>query len=757
MTEIAETKGQHSRTERPGAQAPPRTSTTARQAHAAFYLAGRRGDALPPGAVGGLCPALMARHRRLAELRHDYPLILVDQRDAETCVISLSGWFDAILVAVATGEDADRIRHHGLRLEREIRARTAPGTSASLSQLWSAAERSLCEAGDASLADSLSRLRAKWEIDGLVIACDGDAPRRFLEHVWQLVQRRRLARLRARIDRLTHGLAEILRADEAGSAAALQPDRLRSSVGSAFAAEIDCDALARLLAVARPVCSLSAARRERVRGLLEALASQRFCGTHESRGGCDVAPAHEFVFHSCSAATYAYRERFPAMLELAKALAMAELEVDGRYREETHGRLFAAWTSADADPEAFESFPEYLVCGDAERMSDVDSVHCLEAIASDLPIKVLVQANDLFEPAGHGAALPARLLASSALAAGSAFVMESTSSELYRARDRVLRGLGVRGPSLFVVYSGADGPVHSGLPAYLAAAAALESRAFPAFCYDPSAGATWAERFSLEGNPQPERDWPVRELTWEDEAVQRVADGVAFTIADFLACDSRYAAHTALATGEAAGDIVPVAELVAAAGSLPEQLPYVLAVDTEDTLHRVLVDGRLIRLARRGLSQWRSLQELGGIHNSHAERQLALRQKAWDEERARLQALPRAEATAPETAAPATAPRSAGAGAAAPAAQPAAAVDPDAARIETPRCSTCNECTRINDRMFKYNENKQAYIADADAGTFAQLVQAAESCQVAIIHPGKPRNPAEPGLPELLERAAKFA
>jgi hypothetical protein len=35
-------------------------------------------------------------------------------------------------------------------------------------------------------------------------------------------------------------------------------------------------------------------------------------------------------------------------------------------------------------------------------------------------------------------------------------------------------------------------------------------------------------------------------------------------------------------------------------------------------------------------------------------------------------------------------------------------------------------------------------------------VEAAEACQVAIIHPGKPRNPNEPGLEELMKRAAAF-
>jgi len=76
--------------------------------------------------------------------------------------------------------------------------------------------------------------------------------------------------------------------------------------------------------------------------------------------------------------------------------------------------------------------------------------------------------------------------------------------------------------------------------------------------------------------------------------------------------------------------------------------------------------------------------------------------------------------------------------------------------IETSRCPSCNECQLINDRMFAYNDNKQAYIKDINAGTYRQLVEAAESCQVAIIHPGQPRNPDEPGLAELIERAKPF-
>ena len=63
---------------------------------------------------------------------------------------------------------------------------------------------------------------------------------------------------------------------------------------------------------------------------------------------------------------------------------------------------------------------------------------------------------------------------------------------------------------------------------------------------------------------------------------------------------------------------------------------------------------------------------------------------------------------------------------------------------QTSRCPSCGECTAINDRLFAYNDNKQAYIKDITAGSYRQLIEAAESCQVAIIHPGKPRDPNEP-------------
>ena len=83
----------------------------------------------------------------------------------------------------------------------------------------------------------------------------------------------------------------------------------------------------------------------------------------------------------------------------------------------------------------------------------------------------------------------------------------------------------------------------------------------------------------------------------------------------------------------------------------------------------------------------------------------------------------------------------------------AIAIDP---YIDSARCTTCNECINLNGKLFGYNAAKQAEVKDPDAGTFQQLVLAAERCPVGIIHPGTPRNPKEKDLAKWLKRAEPF-
>ncbi len=118
-----------------------------------------------------------------------------------------------------------------------------------------------------------------------------------------------------------------------------------------------------------------------------------------------------------------------------------------------------------------------------------------------------------------------------------------------------------------------------------------------------------------------------------------------------------------------------------------------------------------------------------------------------------------AVAPAPVAAPATTAPSTDGAAAPTPAPAPAPAEEEDmglAAYIETDRCTSCNECTNLNNRLFAYNASKQAYIKDPKGGSFAHLVQAAEKCPAGLIHPGTPLNPKEKDLEKWLKRAEPF-
>lgn len=724
------------------------------RAQLAFHLTGRKtGDKLDTPGEAGLRPALLAGYRDLTKLRYDFPLVLIANGADETAVQSLSGLFNHILEEIAGGADGERLKQHALRLEQEIRALATEGVSGSLHVLWERAASRLGKHNDELFQDSLRRLRAALKINGDIVDCDRAMPFRLLQHAWTILRNAKARRVRKDIDRLIAKLSDILAADFVRSDKGLSAKNLKASVGTSQRDAFDFKAMATLLARASPKTPLPEARRRRIEWLLTVLRSQRFFpAAVESKEAPGRVQPYEFLFESCAQAVEAYRARLPAMTELAKALAMAELEIDGRYNGAKHDLFFEEFGANGLNPDELALFPDYLVRVGADEVSNV-----LKAFVAGLPGKVLVQSDDLLEPSSIGGerialALGGRQLASTAIGLSAIYVLQSTSSNLLQMRDHIFRGLAYAGPALFNIFSGAAEGT-SGLPPYLTAAAALESRAFPSFAFDPSAGPDLASRFELRGNPQPDRDWPLYSFAYEDEEHQRVAKDLPFTLVDFLACDRRYAMHFArVPRAKWNGGMAAVDEFLAGEPhDVAEKVPSLLMVDGDNVLQRVIVDDKLIREARQCADVWRVLRELGGVHNSHAERLLAKERAAWMEQVQR-ESDARGHGPSPGAEAPVMA-------ATAPAIEPPPAEaksSSDDPYIETPRCTTCNECTQINDKMFAYDANKQAYIANPDAGTYRQLVEAAESCQVAIIHPGKPRNPNEAGLDELLKRAEPF-
>jgi ferredoxin len=734
------------------------------QACLTFHLIGRTpGADLPAIDALDLRPALLAGYRDLTALRYDFPVVLAQSGNDTVFVHSLSGLIDDLLRDIASGEAADRVTRHVLRLERQMRTLVAQGEGGLLSDLWNTAAGRLGVRSDDRLRDSLDRARAALRIDGEVVDCDAALASRLLTHAWTTAQRQKARRFHDRVHALIVRLSELLRADVARSNEGRSPQNLRASVGSAHQDVFDFDVMSRVLATIAPGPA-PPDRSKRIGAIIATLESQRFypAADHlDARG--DAREPYTFVFESCVAALTAYRERLPAVVEMAKAIALAELEIDGTVTDSARLGLVEALDADDVGLQDSTLFPDYLVLLRGDDMDPVEQTTTVEVLEAGLPMKVLVQIDDLYDgrSAGHlGDGARGRRLATVAMGLNDVYVLQSSASQLFQSRDRIMRGIAGSAPALFSVFSGAVG-ASTDLPPYLVAAAAMESRAFPAFVYDPTAGPDWASRLDVRANPQANADWPVRRLTYEDSSHQRITEDVAFTLVDFLSCDRRYGRHLAGAPHDAGtGDLVPVSEWLATEpATMPTSIPAVWMADRDNVLHRVVVDAKLVRDARRCREAWHSLQELGGIHNSHAERLLARERQARQDTDAREQR-DRENRTQAAGTPSELVPAAATAGTSAPA--PAAVPNQEEARssdepyIETPRCSTCNECLQINGRLFAYNDNKQAYIADPSAGTYRQLVEAAESCQVSIIHPGKPRDPSEPGLEELLLRAGPF-
>ena len=728
-----------------------------------FHLTGERpkGGKNDPAKLE-LCPALLRGFRDLTGIRHDYPLVLVEDGPGRP-VVSLSSMVNAVLQAIAPrGIAGERLRWNLINLEREIRALASEKNPGLLSEAWSRAaggllsNKGLSAEDRKALEDNLERARRALGRDGRIVGCDEDAAAAVLTHSWRIIREKRNRAAKKELAQILVKLSNIITNDYMRSNEARTAKALTAMVGTSFQGEFDFEAMSKTLPKTKAKDLLPKKRRERIERAISVLQSQKFFGSERGDG------AHSFEAGSCTEALQAFRARLPEMVEFVKAIRVAGLEIENAYRAERHDRVFEQFDEDSLTPEDIAAFPSYLVCMDAKEYDDANKAALVEVLASQLPIKVLFQTSEVFESSamkdGGGAFAGWNLgLARMAVGLGSAFVLQTTSANLHQMSEAISEGLVGQGPALFSVFSGS---VEKGstLPPYLVSASASQSRAFPTMIYNPQNGVDWASRFSIGANPQPERIWPVDEFSYQDEESQRVSEELAFTLVDHLAADRRFA-DAVMVVPRSAWDekMIPVGEYLENGEAQNHgKVPYLLMVDGDDVLHRVVVSKAITDAARRSGRSWRSLQELGGIDNSHAQRLLDAEKRVWEEEKQReIEALRSqlGEGLAAEVAAE---PPVTGAEAEAQPEETVEAVSPDVPYIETVRCSTCNECTNRNNKMFKYNENKQAYVADLEAGTYREMVEAAEVCKLAIIHPGKPWNPNEQNLEELMKRAEPF-
>jgi ferredoxin len=341
----------------------------------------------------------------------------------------------------------------------------------------------------------------------------------------------------------------------------------------------------------------------------------------------------------------------------------------------------------------------------------------------------------------------------------------------------------------------------SGLNAWLVAGAALEGRAHPFFSVDPGAGDSAADRMDFSGNPQADKDWPSQPFVYKDQMDEVSQMELSFTFADYALLIPRLSYHFALIPVQCeSDDLLAVADYLALpANEVDNFVPYIWSVNQSNELRKVAVSRALIHACRDRLNFWHSLQEMAGIRSRYIEDAEQRIHAEAEEEIARQLAQIKVDYEAQleqvktETAAnvmsrltdillgmdlsasgvsvPPMALNNTTAASDTPTpetvlddseedtpVEPEEAADDtfDEAWIDSPLCTTCNDCTDMNPLMFVYNDTNQAIIADLSAGNYKQMVEAAEICPSKCIHPGKPWDKGEADLDDLVERAAPF-
>jgi pyruvate-ferredoxin/flavodoxin oxidoreductase len=508
------------------------------------------------------------------------------------------------------------------------------------------------------------------------------------------------------------------------------------------------------------------------------------------------------------------------MADAFAAVRRAEMVIAGTWNEAVDEHLATRFDYREFTDDELHLCPPVVAVGGDGAMYDIGFQNLSRLLASGKPLRVFVldtqvysntggqactsgflgQAADMspYGAAQHGKTEVRKELSFIAMAHRTSFVMQSSQATPAHLMGGVLRGIASRRPALFVLHSPCM-PEHgiSDDAAHRAAKMALESRAFPHFIYDPDAGATSAERLDLTGNPAPDELWPTYTLRYLDGEDNEQSLELPVTVADWAASETRFRKHFRSAR-EHSPNQVPFHELVAMpAAERVGKVGFIWALDAKRHLMRVICSREMVALAEDRIDYYRQLRQMAGLDVPQPVRDLvsdelraeldeklrALRAE-YEARLAELEAsYPQLVAgriaevllgaganadllsalTAPGLARPAAAPAKAtGAAAGGASAGPAAGSGADDALLAEPAyvnkalCTACDECTKLNPKIFAYDENKKAYVKNPAGGPFKDIVLAAERCPASCIHPGEPQNPNERDLAAWVERAAAY-
>jgi ferredoxin len=764
----------------------------------------------------GTLPALLHAYRDAEAIRYDYPLCLapiIDEAD-DTIATPLGSHLPAALAALAPGADDARILKDNLAwLERHMRDALDGPDPVDAPELFAEAAAALLSHLDLKndaeekLRADLDSLQSSFTEGSLLLAYGPDTPLHLFVHAVRHRNARLHAQLEDDIARATRRLEALLEV-EAAKAGTRKSNGARSA-----ARHLDSDKLTTLLETrARGSVTMSPERHARIGKALEVLrawrhepALVRFVGKvanpwFAAQPDVDVIASDT----PCNDADEVFGRDAARFSALFAALRIAALEIDNKYNAAVHDSWFDEFDWQSFSGEELQHVTRVAALVSADYLAGEGLPSLSHLLGSRRPVHVISWIRAYDNPAvrpGEGPFDTWRFeLAYFGVGHRQIVVAQTSAAKHADVLAGFLCALDSNRTSLHLVNRGTQTrtkrPI---LDPWFVASAALEGRAHPFLLVDPGAGDHAAERVRFDGNLQADRDWPLETLEYRRPDGEPGTMELAFTFADYALLMPALHEHFRVLPEDLESDnLVAVADyLDMDEESARHCVPFVWGIDEDGTLLRLALSRALVFACRDRLNYWRSLQELAGVHNVYVEaavervledarasaeheRDELLEAHAQELENVRTAAAGEAMgqlvdvlmgadlSNIAESAAPATMPA---ATPEAPAAdevvEAAAEAEPvveeeedevsfDEPWLDTAACTTCDDCMSINKMMFAYNDDKQAFLRDATAGTYADLVRAAEICPAKCIHPGKPLDPNEPGLEALVERAAPF-
>jgi pyruvate-ferredoxin/flavodoxin oxidoreductase len=490
--------------------------------------------------------------------------------------------------------------------------------------------------------------------------------------------------------------------------------------------------------------------------------------------------ANHLFQDSTSMAMGIFEGHMSKMADGFKAIRKAELVVNGKYDAATHDPEFTYFTWEKFTDEEWLLCPPVVALGGDGSMYDIGFQNLSRMMASGKPIKVVVVDTQVYSNTGgqactsgfigqvsdmaqygkvwKGKSEPRKEIGLIAMAHRNTFVLQSTLANTSQMIEGFIDGLMAKRPAIFNVYTTCQ-PEH-GVADDLGvqqAKLAMESRAYPIFSYNPTKGQKIEECLDLSGNPAIDQLWPTYKLKYTEYGMEKTME-VAMTFADFALTEARFRKHFRKVPRDAWNDnMVVLSEFIELPESEREGLfPYIWTVDKKQNLVRVLVAAPIVESCEDRKNFWNMLKELAGMDKAETSTvdiedkvrkevvgkiAQGLMQLAGGNGSAILELATQEVQSTP-----------------APAASAASTSNGEymAPWIESESCTSCDECTKINSKIFAYNNNKKAFIQNPNGGPYQDLVKAAEKCTARVIHPGLPADMNEKDIDKWIKRGEKF-